>query len=139
MGVGSARGVAILLVMGAIFLVCQTPSVSSSSRTSVEAAAVGCCTVILELPVTTAQDYTLFHLLNDRSIELWKTQIELILEKNGLASFIVHPDYIIDRETRSVYTNLLDHLRFLGGKKADLVWAFRRSRFLVEISKQDVH
>ena len=84
----------------------------------------GCCTVmpyfignILELPVTTAQDYTLFHLLNDRSIELWKTQIELILEKNGLASFIVHPDYIIDRETRSVYTNLLDHLRSLGENK----------------------
>jgi hypothetical protein len=40
-GVGSARGVAILLVMGAIFLVCPTPSVSSSSRTSVEAAAIG--------------------------------------------------------------------------------------------------
>jgi hypothetical protein len=84
----------------------------------------GCCTVmpyfignILELPVTTAQDYTLFHLLNDRSIELWKTQIELILEKNGLASFIVHPDYIIDRETRLVYTNLLDHLRSLGERK----------------------
>jgi len=41
---------------------------------------------------------------------LWKTQIELILQKNGLASFIVHPDYIIEQETRSVYKNLLSHL-----------------------------
>jgi hypothetical protein len=80
----------------------------------------GCCTVlpyfigrILELPVTTTQDYTLFHILNQRSIDLWKTQIKLILEKNGLASFIVHPDYIIEQETRSVYQNLLSHLRDL--------------------------
>jgi hypothetical protein len=80
----------------------------------------GCCTVMpyfigktLELPVTTTQDYTLFHILNQRSIDLWKTQIELILKKNGLASFIVHPDYIIEQETRSVYENLLSHLRDL--------------------------
>jgi hypothetical protein len=78
----------------------------------------GCCTVmpyfierILELPVTTTQDYTLFHILNQRSIDLWKTQISLILERNGLVSFIVHPDYIIEQETRSVYENLLSHLR----------------------------
>jgi hypothetical protein len=77
----------------------------------------GCCTVmpyfigrVLELPVTTTQDYTLFHILKQRSIDLWKTQIELILQKNGLASFIVHPDYVIEKETRSVYKNLLSHL-----------------------------
>jgi hypothetical protein len=80
----------------------------------------GCCTVmpyfigkILELPVTTIQDYTLFHLLNERSIELWKMQTERILEKNGLVSFIVHPDYITDRDTRSVYESLLRYLRDL--------------------------
>ena len=80
----------------------------------------GCCTVmpyfigkILELPVTTTQDYTLFHILNERSIDLWKTQIELILQKNGLVSFIVHPDYIIEQETRSVYKDLLSHLSYL--------------------------
>ena len=74
----------------------------------------GCCTVmpyfignILELPVTTVQDYTLFHLLNLRSIDLWKTQLEMILAKNGLATFIVHPDYVIESGTRSVYEDLL--------------------------------
>ncbi len=41
----------------------------------------GCCTVmpyfvgdILELPVTTIQDYSLFHILNDYSIDMWKQQ-----------------------------------------------------------------
>ena len=83
----------------------------------------GCCTVmpyfignLLELPVTTVQDYTLFHLLNERSIELWKIQVARILEKKGLASFIVHPDYILERATRSVYESLLVYLRDLCKK-----------------------
>jgi hypothetical protein len=80
----------------------------------------GCCTVmpyfigdILELPVTTTQDYTLFHVLNERSIDLWKSQVELILAKNGLASFIIHPDYVLEPENRSVYKSLLGYLRDL--------------------------
>ncbi len=80
----------------------------------------GCCTVmpyfigdILELPVTTTQDYMLFHLLNHRSIALWKNQIDLILKSNGLASFIVHPDYVLEPDTRSIYQELLNNLRRL--------------------------
>ncbi len=80
----------------------------------------GCCTVMpyfigktLELPVTTIQDYTLFHLLEERSIALWKTQIEMILKKHGIASFIVHPDYLLTAETRSLYAELLGYLREL--------------------------
>ena len=61
----------------------------------------GCCTVmpyflghVLELPLTAAQDYTLFHILGDYSTRLWQEQIDLILEQNGLVSFIAHPDYL---------------------------------------------
>jgi hypothetical protein len=77
----------------------------------------GCCTVlpffigkILELPVTTTQDYTLFHILNDYSIRLWKEQISLIRQKHGLVSFIIHPDYVIDEAPRRVYSELLQYL-----------------------------
>jgi len=83
----------------------------------------GCCTVmpyfigdILEIPVTTCQDYTLFHLLNQRSIDLWKTQLALIMEKNGMASFIVHPDYVMEPGARVVYVGLLGHLQDLREK-----------------------
>jgi hypothetical protein len=83
----------------------------------------GCCTVMpffigdmLELPVTTVQDYTLFHVLNERSIELWKSQIDLVLKKNGLLSFIVHPDYILQPDTLSAYKDLLRHLQGLRDK-----------------------
>jgi hypothetical protein len=84
----------------------------------------GCCTVmpyfignILELPVTTSQDYTLFHLLNQRSIDLWKAQVDLILGKSGMASFIIHPDYVMEPDTKSVYKTLLGYLRDLRDQK----------------------
>jgi len=87
----------------------------------------GCCTVmpyfigdVLELPVTATQDYTLFHVLGERSIDLWKAQVDLILRKNGLMSFIVHPDYVIDHDTLSVYKDLLGYLRELREKA--LIW-----------------
>ena len=80
----------------------------------------GCCTImpffignILELPLTTTQDYSLFHILNNFSLELWKRQIGLILEKYSLISFIIHPDYIIEKRARSTYENLLDYLALL--------------------------
>ena len=78
----------------------------------------GCCTVfpyfigkILEIPLTTSQDYSVFQILNDYSIDLWKTQLELIRKRNGLMSFITHPDYLIDARPRKVYESLLDYLR----------------------------
>ncbi len=84
----------------------------------------GCCTVmpffignILELPVTTTQDYMLFHVLNDYSVGLWKRQIDLIMEKSGLMNFIVHPDYIMKARERAVYEELLAHLVDLREKK----------------------
>jgi hypothetical protein len=80
----------------------------------------GCCTVmpyfigeILELPVNTIQDYTLFHILGQHSIDLWKAQTELILEKHGLISFNVHPDYVIGHDTLAVYKSLLKYLQDL--------------------------
>ena len=84
----------------------------------------GCCTVmpyfigdILEIPLTTTQDYMLFYLLNDYSLDLWKAQTELIMKKNGLVSFIVHPDYLVDKKARGVYRDLLSFLRQLGQEK----------------------
>jgi len=78
----------------------------------------GCCTVmpyfvgkIVELPVMAVQDYSLFHILNDYSIDLWAQQLDLIRVRKGLMSFIVHPDYMIEPRARKVYETLLDHLR----------------------------
>jgi hypothetical protein len=93
-----------------------------------EAQRGGCCTVfpyfigrILELPLTTIQDYSLFHILGDYSTELWKKQMALIMEKHGLVSFIVHPDYIKERRALDVYKALLDHVARLREERSTWV------------------
>jgi hypothetical protein len=77
----------------------------------------GCCTVLpffidkmVELPVTTTQDYSLFHILKNYSTQLWKQQISGIRERHGMISVTVHPDYIIEKSARYVYAQLLEHL-----------------------------
>jgi len=92
-----------------------------------EAQRGGCCTVfpyfignILELPLTTIQDYCLLHILNDHSTTLWEQQVTLIRERNGLASFIVHPDYVHRAKAREVYQGLLCHLAELRANNG--VW-----------------
>jgi hypothetical protein len=85
----------------------------------------GCCTVmpyflgdILEIPVTTIQDYTLFNILHDYSIDVWKQQIDLIMARHGLMSFIVHPDYVIEQREREVYQSLLKYLATLRDEQS---------------------
>src|SRR5207244_1758370 len=78
----------------------------------------GCCTVmpyflpggVTELPLTTAEDYTLFHILNDYSIGLWKQQMQIIREAHGLMTFLVHPDYIVSKRAQAVYKQLLEEI-----------------------------
>jgi peptidoglycan/xylan/chitin deacetylase (PgdA/CDA1 family) len=108
----------------------------------------GCCTVfpyfvgkILEIPLTTCQDYSLFQILNDYSIDLWKKQLELIRRRNGLMSFIAHPDYLMTPQARGVYESLLDYLRQMVKreniwvalpKEVDRWWRARAEMNLVE-------
>jgi len=87
----------------------------------------GCCTVmpffignILELPLTAVQDYSLFYMLNDYSIDIWKKQLGLIRENHGLMSFIAHPDYLIAQKNRAVYESLLDYLQKMV--ESESVW-----------------
>ena len=77
----------------------------------------GCCTImpyfidgIVELPLTTIQDYSLFHILRESTIDIWEQQIALIQQRNGLISFIVHPDYLGGERELALYTSLLAKL-----------------------------
>ncbi len=88
----------------------------------------GCCTVmpyfvgkIVELPVTTTQDYTLFHIFNDFSIDLWRQQLTLIRGRNGLMSILAHPDYLIESRARHCYLSLLDYVRTMVDREK--IWA----------------
>jgi hypothetical protein len=82
-----------------------------------EAQRGGCCTVfpyfigdILELPVTTTQDYSLFYILRDYSLDLWKTQADGVEARHGLLGFITHPDYLLEKRAQDTYRALLAFL-----------------------------
>lgn len=85
----------------------------------------GCCTVmpffigkIVELPLTTTQDYTLFHILDDYSLQLWREQIALVRANHGIINVLVHPDYVVEPRAQRTYGELLAYisqLRANGG------------------------
>ena len=48
----------------------------------------------VELPYTLAQDSTLFLLLQESTIDVWKRKLDWVAEHGGMAMLNVHPDYI---------------------------------------------
>src|SRR5437660_10392688 len=103
---------------------------SVASVGHLEAQRGGCSSVmpffvgdIVELPVTTTQDYSLFHVLNQYSTDLWKRQVTQITESHGLASFLVHPDYVLEPRARATYKSLLAYLA--GLRSEGRVWIAR--------------
>jgi len=48
----------------------------------------------VELPYTLPQDFTLFILMKEKSIDIWKQKLDWIVENGGMALLNTHPDYI---------------------------------------------
>jgi len=87
----------------------------------------GCCTVmpyvvggLVELPLTTIQDYSLFNILNQYSTTTWKDQIDQLIAANGLITLLTHPDYLIEPRAQATYRRLLEHVRHL--RTAGRLW-----------------
>ncbi|MHC4205521.1 MAG: polysaccharide deacetylase family protein [Planctomycetota bacterium] len=74
----------------------------------------------VELPYTIPQDFTVFILLRQRGIDLWKRKLDWIAERGGMALIITHPDYMdFEGGRRSgstvypsqYYANFLEYIR----------------------------
>jgi len=48
----------------------------------------------IELPYTLPQDFTLFVLMKEKGIEIWKKKLDWIAQHGGMALLITHPDYM---------------------------------------------
>ena len=48
----------------------------------------------LEIPYTLSQDFTLFILMKEKNIEIWKKKLHWIVGKGGMALVNTHPDYM---------------------------------------------
>jgi hypothetical protein len=48
----------------------------------------------LEIPYTLPQDFTLFILMKEKNIEIWKKKLDWIVRQGGMALINTHPDYM---------------------------------------------
>jgi hypothetical protein len=74
----------------------------------------GCCSILpyflgdmVELPITLPQDHTLFELLGEHDIALWRRKVAYIAACGGLVTVLVHPDYALTAERLRHYDELL--------------------------------
>lgn len=48
----------------------------------------------IELPYTLAQDWKVFSILKQKTIDIWKRKLDWIAQRGGMALLITHPDYM---------------------------------------------
>jgi hypothetical protein len=84
----------------------------------------GCCTYLpyfnqemVELPITMAQDHTLFTILQHPDASTWWRKAQLVRERRGMVLILTHPDYADDRRIVDGYRRLLDEFA-----EDDTVW-----------------
>jgi peptidoglycan/xylan/chitin deacetylase (PgdA/CDA1 family) len=84
----------------------------------------GCCTYLpyfndemVELPITMAQDHTLFAILQNPDAAVWLRKARLLRERQGMVLILTHPDYAGDQRIVDGYRSLLDEF-----KDDDTVW-----------------
>jgi peptidoglycan/xylan/chitin deacetylase (PgdA/CDA1 family) len=73
----------------------------------------------VELPYTLPQDSTLFILLGERNIDIWKKKLDWIVANEGMALVNVHPDYMafggsrpgVDEYPSQLYEDFLHYIR----------------------------
>jgi len=108
----------------------------------------GCCSILpyflgdlVELPITLPHDFTLFELLQERDIGVWREKAGWIAEHGGPVTVLVHPDYALTEERLRHYDELLGFLESLGGGWHALPrdvarWWRRRAALEAELAEQ---
>jgi hypothetical protein len=62
---------------------------------------------VVELPITLAQDHTLFTILQHPTADVWLQKAALLRERGGMALVLTHPDYQGTPKVRARYRRLL--------------------------------
>ena len=81
----------------------------------------------VELPYTLAQDFTLFVVLRETNVDIWKKKLDWVAERGGMALLNTHPDYTCfegkpkrDEFPVALYEEFLTYAREKYGK---VFWA----------------
>jgi len=73
----------------------------------------------VELPYTLDQDFTLFVLMKEQTIDVWQKKLDWVAEKGGMALVNTHPDYIcfngqalrLEEYPAEYYQRFLQHVK----------------------------
>lgn len=71
----------------------------------------------VEMPYTLPQDHTLFVIMQERTIDIWKRKVDWIAAHGGMVLVNIHPDYIcfdgapkLEEYSIDLYVELLDYI-----------------------------
>jgi hypothetical protein len=69
----------------------------------------------VELPYTLPQDFTLFILMEEKNIEVWKKKVDWIAKNNGMVFLNTHPDYMYFRgeKLKKYHYSAEQYIKFL--------------------------
>ncbi|MCX5811612.1 MAG: hypothetical protein NT178_03600 [Proteobacteria bacterium] len=73
----------------------------------------------IELPCTLPQDFTLFKLLEEQDISIWKKKLDWVVDRGGMVLVNTHPDYMnfgtskpnMEEYPIKYYTDLLEYIK----------------------------
>ena len=73
----------------------------------------------VELPYTMPQDFLLYIIMRECTIQTWKDKLDWLVSHNGMVMFATHPDYMswsggrhkVDEYPVELYCEFLDHVR----------------------------
>jgi glycosyltransferase involved in cell wall biosynthesis/peptidoglycan/xylan/chitin deacetylase (PgdA/CDA1 family) len=82
----------------------------------------------VELPYTMVQDFSLFVILHEPGIDIWRRKLDWIAERGGMALLITHPDYMCfegPSRTREEYpvAHYEEFLRYVREKYEGAFWS----------------
>ncbi len=65
----------------------------------------------VELPYTLPQDHTVFYILKQKNISIWRNKADWVAKNKGVIVTLTHPDYLIDKRHLEMYEELLKYLK----------------------------
>jgi peptidoglycan/xylan/chitin deacetylase (PgdA/CDA1 family) len=78
----------------------------------------------VEMPYTLVQDFTLFILMKEKDIRIWKEKVDWIVDNGGMILVNVHPDYVsfdnnptMEEFPVDLYIDLLNYIKTKYGGK----------------------
>jgi peptidoglycan/xylan/chitin deacetylase (PgdA/CDA1 family) len=99
----------------------------------------------VELPYTMPQDFTLFILMKEQTLHVWKNKLDWIARKGGMALFNSHPDYMNFNEQKNgpeeyPVTYYTEFLEYIKNRYKDQCWHVlpnQMARFWQQNFRQD--